>query len=44
VLGFIGDNWDKLLAALGSLGILGWIGSRFTKKRKVKAKPARRHS
>src|SRR5215469_6871600 len=44
VLGFIGDNWDKLLAALGSLGILGWIGSRFKKKRKVKPKPARRHS
>jgi hypothetical protein len=44
VLGFIGANWDKLLAALGSLGVLSWIGSRFTKKRKVKAKAARRHT
>ena len=35
VLGFIGDNWDKLLAALGATGILGWIGSRLKKKKKA---------
>jgi hypothetical protein len=37
VLEFIGNNWDKLLAALCGTGILGWIGARLRRKKKGKA-------
>src|SRR5262245_60082780 len=41
-LGFLASNWDKLLAALVSTGLLGWIVARLTKKGNSKDKDSRR--
>ena len=37
-LAFVGNNWDKLLAALVSTGLLGWIVARLKKKSNSKDK------
>src|SRR5262245_16173314 len=41
-LSFVGNNWDKLLGALVSTGLLGWIITRLKKKANSKDKGARR--
>jgi len=41
-LGFIGNNWDKLLAALVSTGLLGWIVARLKRGSNSKETPSRR--
>jgi hypothetical protein len=42
VLGFLANNWDKLIAAIVSTGLLGWIVARFTRKSGAKNKTSRR--
>jgi hypothetical protein len=42
VLEWVANNWDKLLAALVSTGLLGWIVARFKKKSNSKQRTSRR--
>jgi len=39
LLGFLATNWDKLLGALASTGLLGWFVAWMAKRRSTRKKP-----